>query len=332
MSPTSVFVSGANGFVAQHVIKLLLAKGYAVVGSVRSATKGDELKELVKSDKFSYEIISELGDKPGFDAALKKHPEVTGFMHIASPVGFTATDIEKELIRPAVDGTVNALKAITEYAPQINKVVITGSVVSVFGFGPHFDGNKVYTEDDWNPITYEESLSNPMFGYFVSKKFAELAALEFIEKEKPNFDTSFVIPCYVFGPQAYGVKNKKKLNLSNEIINTVVKLGKDDKIESFGSVFVDVRDVARAHLVAFENKRAVPKRLLLISEKFSLDSIAHIINEKFPDSSVPKGDISKDVELEKSIQKFDNSKTKEILGFDFIPLEKTVEDTVTQVL
>ena len=45
MSSTTVFVSGANGFIAQHVVKQLLNKGYSVVGTVRSAAKGDSLKQ-----------------------------------------------------------------------------------------------------------------------------------------------------------------------------------------------------------------------------------------------------------------------------------------------
>ncbi|RLV96197.1 putative NADPH-dependent methylglyoxal reductase GRP2 [Spathaspora sp. JA1] len=331
MAGTTVFVSGANGYIAQHIVKQLLAKGYSVVGSVRSSSKGEDLKALVNSDKFSYEVVPALGDKGAFDDALKKHPEVTVFLHTASPVSFSVKDIENDLLRPAIDGTVNALQAIKDHAPQVKKVVITSSAVANLGFGNHFDGKKIYNEDDWNPITYKESLEDPTSGYFGSKKFAELAAIEFVEKEKPHFSVTFVNPVYVFGPQAYGIKDKSQLNLSAEVVNGVVKLGKNDKIATFGNLFVDVRDVARAHLVAFENEQATSKRIVVYSNKFSLDSIAHIINENFPDSSVPKGDISKNTEIDKTIQKFDTSKSNNILGYDFIPLEKSVVDTVQQI-
>ncbi|EGW35479.1 uncharacterized protein SPAPADRAFT_64595 [Spathaspora passalidarum NRRL Y-27907] len=332
MTGTTVFVSGANGYIAQHIVKQLLAKGYSVVGSVRSSSKGEELKNLVKSDKFSYEIVPALGDKGAFDNALKKHPEVTVFLHTASPVSFSVNDIEKDLLRPAIDGTVNALQAIKDHGPQIKKVVITSSAVANLGWDKYFDGNKIYTEEDWNPITYQESLENAASGYYGSKKFAELAALDFIEKEKPNFAVSFVNPVYVFGPQAYAIKDKAQLNLSAEVINGVAKLGKNDKIAPFGSHFVDVRDVARAHLVAFENEEAISKRLIVASSGFTLDSIAHIINEHFPNSTVPKGDLSRNPEISKTnIQKVDSSKSNKILGFDLIPLEKSVVDTVQQI-
>ncbi|EGW32862.1 uncharacterized protein SPAPADRAFT_60202 [Spathaspora passalidarum NRRL Y-27907] len=331
MSTTSVFVSGANGFIAQHIVKQLLSKGYNVVGSVRSEAKGEELKSLVNNDKFSYEIVPSLTEDGAFDDALKKHPEVTVFLHTASPFSFSVKDVENDLMKPAVSGTLNALKAIKEHGPQIKRVVVTSSAVAVFGFGPQFDANKVYNEDDWNPVTYEQALSNPMFGYFGSKKYAEKAAHDFVAKETVNFGISFINPPYVFGPQAYAIKDKTTLNTSNEVINKVVKLTKNDVLPAEGHVFVDVRDVARAHLVAFEKDEAVSKRLLLVSGSYTLDTIANIINKKFPQTTVPKGDESRNPETSKRIHKFDNSRTQKILGFEFKPLEESIIDTVDQI-
>ncbi|EGW35463.1 uncharacterized protein SPAPADRAFT_132017 [Spathaspora passalidarum NRRL Y-27907] len=331
MTSTTVFVSGANGFIAQHIVKQLLAKGYTVIGSVRSHEKGEQLKQLINNDQFSYEIVSSLTDKDAFVDVLKKHPEITIFLHAASPVSFSVEDIENDLLKPAIEGTTNALNAIKEYGPQIKKVVLTASAVNIFGFGPHFDADQVYSEDVWNPITYEESLANGFFGYLGSKKYAELAARDFVAKEKVNFDISFVNPPYVFGPQAYAVKDKANLNLSNEVVNSVVKLTKGDSIPAEGSVFVDVRDVARAHIVAFENDAAASQRLFTASSRYTLDTIANIINKKFPDTTVPKGDESRNEEIYKSIHKFDNAKTNKILGFEYITLEESVSDIVDQI-
>ncbi|EGW34746.1 uncharacterized protein SPAPADRAFT_57813 [Spathaspora passalidarum NRRL Y-27907] len=331
MTSTSVFVSGANGYIAQHVVKQLLAKGYSVVGSVRSEAKGEELKSLINNDKFSYEVVPSLTEKGAFDDAIKKHPEVTVFLHTASPVSFSIKDIENDLVKPAIEGTVNALSAIKNYGPQITRVVVTSSAVSILGFGPYFDSDKIYNEDDWNPITYEEGLTNPHFGYFSSKKFAELAANDFVAKENPKFNISFVQPVYVFGPQAYAVKDKANLNFSSEIVNRVVKLSKDDKIPEEAAEFIDVRDVARAHIIAFESDEAISKRLFLAAETYTLDSIADIINRRFPQSTVPKADLSKNAEILKTAHKIDNSRTRKILGFEFKTLEESVYDTVEQI-
>lgn len=40
----TVFVSGASGFIAQNIVKLLIEKGYNVIGTVRTAEKGENLK------------------------------------------------------------------------------------------------------------------------------------------------------------------------------------------------------------------------------------------------------------------------------------------------
>ena len=44
---TTVFVSGATGFIAQNIIKELLSKDYKVIGSVRSEKKGQDLEKLI---------------------------------------------------------------------------------------------------------------------------------------------------------------------------------------------------------------------------------------------------------------------------------------------
>ncbi|RLV96330.1 putative NADPH-dependent methylglyoxal reductase GRP2 [Spathaspora sp. JA1] len=334
MTATTVFVSGANGYIAQHIIKQLLAKSYQVIGSVRSQSKGDDLVSLVNNDNFSYVVIPSISDKDAFYDVLQQHPEITVFLHTASPVKFEVDDIERDLLLPAIDGTVNALAAIKKYGPQVKKVVITSSGGAVFGFDKHFNGDEIYNEQSWNPITYEESkTTGPINGYFGSKKFAELAAIEYMEEESPNFDISFVTPMYNFGPQAYEVKDKSKLNVSAEVVNTVLKFGKDDVIPAFGSSFADVRDVARAHLVAFENEESNGKRLLVATDNFSFDTIAYIINKHFPELEIPQGDLSKNEAIYKSmVQKYDNSTTNRVLGFDSISLEQSVVDTVEQLL
>ncbi|KAG7661332.1 uncharacterized protein J8A68_005123 [[Candida] subhashii] len=331
MSSTTVFVSGANGFIAQHVVKQLLTKGYSVVGTVRSATKGEWLKQLTNSNRFSFEVVSDISAEGAFDQALKRHPEATVFIHMASPVSFSVNDIENELLQPAIKGTKNALKAIHEHAPQIKRVVVTSSAVAVFHWGKTNDYEKIHTESDWNPISYQESLENSYFGYFGSKKFGELSAWEFVDEVKPNFDISFVNPSFVFGPQAFEIKDKSQLNLSAEVVNSVVKLGRQDKIPEVVGTFVDVRDVARAHIFAFESDKAINKRFLLASEKFSNEKIAYLINEKFPNSRVPKGDLDKHVRQIKKEFNVDTSKTREILGFDFLGIEQSVFDTTEQI-
>ncbi|RLV89754.1 putative NADPH-dependent methylglyoxal reductase GRP2 [Spathaspora sp. JA1] len=323
MTATTVFVSGANGYIAQHIVKQLLEHGYNVVGSVRSASKGEELKQLTQSENFSYEVVADIGEIGAFDNALKRHPEVTVFLHAASPVTFSATDFDKEVIQPAINGTKNALAAIKEHAPQVQRVVVTSSIAAVIDFiNP--DPTTVYTEESWSPITHEQGLQNGLLAYVASKKFAELEVDKFMKQEKPKFKITTTQPGFVFGPQAYVING----NASADIINTVVNLGPSDKIPENSGTFIDVRDVAKAHLVAFEKDEAIDQRLVLVNEKFTFEGIAHIINENFPDSKVPRGDLTKDDLQKNSSHNYNTSKTNKILGFDFIPLQKSIVDTM----
>lgn len=330
---TSVFVSGVTGFIAQHIVKALLKNNYKVVGSVRSTEKGEKMKRLLQSSDFKYEVVADVLKEGSFNEALKKHPEVTVFLHTASPFSFLAKNIEEDLLLPAVNGTKNALKAINEYAPQVKRVVVTSSIAAIKIEAKENDSTFTTTEETWNPITWEEALSNPVSGYRGSKTFAEKAAWEFVEMQKPLFVLSTVNPVIVFGPQAFDSEVKETLNTSAEIINSLLKLKPDDKVPILSNAFIDVRDVAKAHLVAFESDKAANRRLLVCERRYSSQLVLDIIHKHFPQfkSRIPLGTPGIYPDSSK-LSKMDSSKTNAILGFAFIPLEQSVVDTVQQIV
>jgi len=329
----TVFVSGATGFIAQHVVQQLIEADYNVVGSVRSSSKGDQLKESLKSDKFSYEIVADIEKEGAFDEALKNHPEVTVFLHTASPFHFNTTDIEKDLLLPAIEGTKNALSAIKAHGPQIKRVVVTSSYAAMF----EDDDNPAYTanEESWCKLTWEQAKENPLKGYVASKTFAERAAWDYVKQEKPNFKLSVVNPVYVFGPQAFDSSAVGTLNTSSEIINSLLNLGPKDQIPELQGGFIDVRDVARAHLVAFESDAAIGQRLLTTNkERFSTFEIANIIRDNFSEykDQLPAVDPKSHKEAIGKGCQLDPSKSWKILGFKPIDIKKSVIDSVSQIL
>lgn len=58
-APAKLLVTGSNGFVAAATCSLLVERGYNVVGTVRSTSKGEYLKSLL-GDKFSYVIVEDI--------------------------------------------------------------------------------------------------------------------------------------------------------------------------------------------------------------------------------------------------------------------------------
>ncbi|ABN66969.1 protein induced by osmotic stress [Scheffersomyces stipitis CBS 6054] len=328
---TSVFVSGATGYLAQQIIALVLSKGYKVVGSVRSEEKGANLKKLY-GDDFSYEVVKVLEQKGAFDEALKKHPEVTIFLHTASPVTFEVEDTEKEILIPAINGTKYVLQSIKDVAPQITRVVYTSSVVAMSVPEELGSPDVVLSEASWSSLSYEQSKTHGVLAYFGSKQFAERAAWEFVEQEKPNFALSTVNPVYIFGPQAKDEEVKGTLNLSAEMVNSVLKLNKDDDVPATTGTFIDVRDVAKAHLAAFEKDEAKGERLLLSNTRFNGQTLLDVVRKNFPQlaDKLPVGKPHSDDFS--AFKEWNDKKTKKILGFEYFDFETSVVDSIKQVL
>lgn len=328
----TIFISGATSFISQHIIKLLLEKEYNVIGSVRTAAKGDHLVKLFGS-KFTYEVVPDVEPKGAFDEALEKHPEVSVFLHVASPFHFKATNPEEELLKPAVNGTNNALSAIQKHGKNVKKVVVTSSYAAISTAGLETDKNHVNNEDSWNAITWEEATKDPVNGYRGSKKFAEKTAWDFVENERPQFTINFVNPSFVFGPQAFDSELKDSLNTSSEILNAFLKMSPESDVPATRGGYVDVRDVAKAHVVAFE-KEFTNQRLLLNAGRFASQDILDILNDKFESlrGKIPEGVKGSGKEINDSLCTIDNKKTLELLGFPLIDLEKTVYDSIKQIL
>ena len=328
---STVFVSGATGFIAQHVIKQLIAKNYKVVGSVRSKEKGESLTEKFGSS-FQYEVVADVAAEGAFDQALENHPEVTVFLHTASPFRFDVTDIQKELLDPATQGTENALRAIKIHGSQIKKVVVTSSYAAIMDLNTERNPEVTNTEASWNPGTAKDAQQNPIAGYLISKKLAEKAAWDFVENEHPNFTLTTVNPAYVFGPQAFDSDVKDTLNTSSEIINKVLKLKQNEEIPTMTGAFIDVRDVAKAHLIAFENETAKGKRLALAEGRFSNHDIARVVHEHFPEAAIPQPDAQKSAQEKSVLCKLDFSETQRIFGSKYIDFDTSVVDSVKQIL
>lgn len=325
-----VFITGASGFIASNIVKQFVDNGYHVIGTVRSSAKGDKLKQLF-GDKFDYEVVENMIKEGAFDNALKNHKDVKYLLHTASPFFYDTTDPENDLVIPAIKGTENILKSIKAHGPQIERVVITSSDAAIYSSVDEQDASLSFDETSWNNITYEEAIKDPVAAYYGAKSFAEKLAWEFVKNENPNFELVAVNPVYVFGPQVDSNDAKGTLNVSNELIADVLKLKDNDFAIDKGG-FVDVRDVAKVHLLAIERPETTGKRLYCTGGKFSTQMILDIVNDKFPQLNLPKGHPGAGPSHIATLAKTSNEKTKTLLNFEFTGLEKIIVDTVEQVL
>lgn len=70
-----VLVTGVNGYIASHITNELLRRNYRVRGTVRSAKKGDWIKELFHSqygkDSFEVTVVEDMAAENAFDKAME---------------------------------------------------------------------------------------------------------------------------------------------------------------------------------------------------------------------------------------------------------------------
>lgn len=163
-----------------------------------------------------------------------------------------------------------------------------------------------------------------------------MAAWEFVSREKPSFSLTAINPPVVFGPVASSLSSLGALNTSNQRIRDFITgIAKDSCPPTGVYLHVDVRDLALAHVLAFEKPRAGGKRILTVSGLYSNKEIVEIIEKRFPEfrSCLPLGKALATGDYpESGVYQFDNSLAQEILGIRFRSLEESIVDTVHSMM
>ncbi|KAH3667507.1 hypothetical protein OGAPHI_003156 [Ogataea philodendri] len=328
----SVLVTGATGFIAQHVVDKLLSHNFTVIGTARSEAKyAPLLKEFQKKypdGKLSFEIVPDISTDDAFDEVLKAHPEITKVLHTASPFSFGLNkSFEEAYLHPAVNGTLNILKATKKYAPQVTHFVVTSSFAAV-RLPAEVVFTEVHTADTWNPIEWKD-VTNENLAYVASKKLAEKAARDFVKNEKPNFSLSTVNPPFVLGPQLFDYTVSETLNTSNQYLLDIPRLkSKDSPVAQLNMLAVDVRDVAEFHVIPLLKEANRNQRNLVVGDLFQAPVVNKIVKKHFPQYADKVLDLG---EAPKEHVQYDLSAVVDpIGGYDFIDLEKSVVDTLTQ--
>ena len=259
-----VLVTGASGFVASHVVRALLRCGCHVRGTVRDpsdAYKVDALRAIAAAEGASdaLELVrADLLDASSFtDIAT----DCDAVAHTASPFTFAdITDVEAQLIAPAVEGTRSVVEACRASA-SVKRLVVTSSFASVWN---NIDAPQhVYTEDDW---TFASTAKDGAFSaYMFSKRVAEEAAWEDVAKSggaNPNLTIATICPPMVLGPVIHAPRTVRDLNTSAAMLHKYWS-GAQTTMARGGNHWVDVRDVADAHVAALGADAAAGKRFLV---------------------------------------------------------------------
>ena len=334
-----VLVTGASGFVASHIILQLQQEGYKVRGTVRNLKNEEKLKplyELCPDTAHQLELVeADLLNEDSWPDAVKDCEYV---LHVASPFPCESPDNESELIKPAVDGTLNVLKAATAIG-GVKRVVLTSSAGCVSngcaGNAGH-DDKVPYTEDEWTDTTAQVE------PYVKSKILAEKAAWDYVKEhtdDEDMFELVVLNPAYLIGPVLYGGSPYTSLLLQKWMMEREMVL-----LPKCHFPMIDVRDVATAHVSAMKVPEAAGHRHILYSGGLWVQEMAKIIEKEFdpqgyniPTTNAPSflvkfvGLFDKTMKimspsLDKNIS-LDNTRMKDVLGVKPRDLSESVIDT-----
>jgi nucleoside-diphosphate-sugar epimerase len=281
-----VVVTGASGYIASWIVKQLLDAGHTVHATVRNPDRLESVTHLKRAaDGAPGKLVLFKADLliPGsFDAAMVGSQVV---IHTASPflIGKIA-DPEAALVRPALEGTRNVLDAV-ERTSSVRRVVLTSSVAAIFGDAAELARapKGSFDETQWNTTSSVEH--NP---YPYSKVRAEREARE-RNQAQSRWDLVCINPGFVFGPSL----TKSSDSYS---IETLLNMGRGKFFTGVPKLHfgcVDVRDVARAHVLAAFTPSASGRYIVSAREMSMLD-IAGSLREQYgkrfrlPRAELPK--------------------------------------------
>ncbi|CAN1797866.1 Phenylacetaldehyde reductase [Linum perenne] len=281
-----VCVTGGSGYIASWIIKLLLERGYTVKTTVRDPTDSNKTQHLLSLDGAAERLQLYKADLTEDGCFDSAIHGCQGVFHTASPCFFQTTN------------------------PQ--RVVLTASMASVICNGRPLSPD-VVVDETW--------FSDPQFcernqhWYMLSKTLAEEAAWKFAKES--GIDLVTINPGFVIGPFL-----QKSLNFTVEEVLRIMNGNRKFPGESYR--FVDVRDVASSHVLAFEIPTA-SGRYCVVGRMAHYTEVLEILQEQYPSLQMAA--------------KWENEKTTEghcrisqekakSLGVKFTPLEVSLRDTI----
>lgn len=327
-----VLVSGGSGYIAGFLIRQLVSQGWQVHTTIRNLAREDELRQLLRVDDSRLRFFAaDLMHDAGWAEAMAGCSHVA---HLASPLPRGVVKNPDDLIVPARDGALRALRAAQ--AAGVKRFVMTSSVAAIaYGRGR---GIHTFTEADWTPADFPGATP-----YIRSKTIAERAARDWVAAQGAGIEFCTVNPSVVLGP----VWSK---DYSASIV-AVKKLldGSLRGCPDIGFGVVDVRDVADMHVRMLTAPNMAGERFIASGPFLKIVEIARILKEhlgedarKVPTRKLPDllvrlaalfDPLIKAVVGELgSVRNLDASHARSVLGWVARPAQESIVDTARSLI
>jgi dihydroflavonol-4-reductase len=331
---TKVLLTGSSGFIGKHITLQLLTAGYDVRASVRNNAKQEEVRaamavhlpsDFALDKKLSFTEL-DLESDAGWDDAIQG---VDVLVHSASPFPIASPQDENELIRPAVEGTLRALRAA--HGAGVQRVILTSSVAAIYG-NDLPAGKTEFDESDWSDINHPIG----RVAYTKSKTLAEKAAWDFIASTAPEIELTTINPVLVTGAPL-----DRHFGSSVSVVQRILS-GKDPMLPDIAFNIVDVKDVASMHVKAISTDAAKGQRFIASAGSRTFLQLATALKAAFPQFKISTIQAPSilirflslfDAEIRAVLPSLgkhtnvDASKAEQVLGINFAPIEESLKDS-----
>lgn len=327
-----VFITGSTGLIGGHLLVGLHKRNYKVRALIRKSSSFNQLQLICDFHGVSFEVLHDTvewveGDTLDFVGLHELMKDVAEVFHCAAMVSFNQKNSD-ELLRTNVQGTSNMVDAAIDCGVKrfcfISSIAALGSeknngFIDEFSFRDPHKITSSYTESKY------------------------LSELEVWRGSTEGLDVVILNPGVVLGP---GNPDKGSL-----LFFKVAKKGMPFYTEATTG-YVDVRDIARA-AIELMTRGIFGKRFVLVSENIDNKRLFTLIANGFGkrgpvflagktilyfgafisnivgllSGTTPQ--LTRDtVRSAQHPQRFTSKQIKEVLNFEFIPIEQTVIDTV----
>ncbi|KAJ3500021.1 hypothetical protein NMY22_g19401 [Coprinellus aureogranulatus] len=359
-SNAKILLTGATGFVGQWVLRLLLDRGHTARVVVRSEAKAERVKKLFAEDvgKLEFVVIEDMSKEGAFDEGVVG---VDAVVHVATPLPgeheapegaclcypkFQLDELAapSRNLRVAQDSTVGVFKSALKKGDQVKRIIVTSSMVTIWS---EVDSPRTFTEKDHNetaPRNWNEGKRDWGTVYENSKILAEKALAKWFEEHKNEvkFDYTLINPPMVFGPPVKPVASPSEIQSTTQfwfkgiLEHATVPAYKD----AVNGAWVDVRDLAEAHLVALEKPKELKGERIIVAAgsvvwREWLDALGAVAHTVLPRERADKlvAGLPKPLHKEDAEYKIilDTTREHENLGLTYHTKEETVRDTLAKV-
>lgn len=286
-----VLLTGASGFIGSSIAQELLEAGFIVRGAGRNPSNLTALQAKFERTygKGTFEAV-QIKDYTD-SATIEKHMSgVSGVIHTATDTSW-GVDFDT-VVNGTIDSTLTLMKIAAKFK-DVKSFVYTSSRIAAFA--PQGD-RIVATKDTWLdelvPMaknTPVDDPSKPVYVYAASKVLTEKATWDFFNKVSPGYTFNTVLPDYVIGK----VVNPHEGNYStNTWLNEFFRgiFNEDSTFYQFtnpASMYVDVIDAARAHVIALADDNVSNERIFAMVDTFSVAEVAEAIKAVHPHHKLP---------------------------------------------